>query len=80
MGIPGGASGRRKKQATMLPAEGNVTRSEKIAQELNMVLMRGNLMLHNTVRGGNGMGGRVGSTGWSALTEAVEMFGPAAAT
>ena len=61
-----------------------------------MVLMGGNLMLHNIVMGGNGMGvgtgttsaptagwqqgaGR-GSTGWSALTEAMKMFGPAATT
>ena len=53
-------------------------------------------MLHNIVMGGNGMGvgtgttsaptagwqqgaGR-GSTGWSALTEAMKMFGPAATT
>ena len=61
-----------------------------------MVLIGGNPILKNTVQGGNGMGGGTGktaaptsvkhkgagrgSTGWSALTEAVEMFGPAVIT
>ena len=61
-----------------------------------MVLMGGNQMLQNTVGGVNGMGGGIGttaaptaghqqgtgrgSTGWSALTEAVKMFGTAATT
>ena len=55
-----------------------------------------NPMLHNIVRGGNGIGGATGTTtaltagqkqgagrgiaGWSVLKEAVKCFGPAAAT
>ena len=96
MGIPGGAAGRFTKQTTMLPAEGNTPSAGKKSQALHRVLMGGNLMLQNTLGGGNGMGGGTGttvapiaghqqgagrgSTGWSALTEAVKMFGPAATT
>ena len=59
-------------------------------------MMRRNSLLHNTFGGGNGMGGETGTTaaptegqqqgawrlitGWSALTEAVKMFGPAEIT
>ena len=58
--------------------------------------MGGKPILKNTVRGGNGIGGGTGTTaaptsghqqgaergsiGWSALTEAVKCFGPAAIT
>ena len=94
--IPGGASGRLTKQATPLLAEGNAPRLGTTAQELPRVMIEGNQMLHNTFGGANGMGGATGtaaeptagqqqgagrgSTGWSALTEDVKMFGLAAIT
>ena len=96
LGIPGGATRRFTKQATTLPTEGNTPISGTKSQALNMVLMRGSPMLHNTVGGGNGIVGGTGttaapaagqhqgagrrSTGGSVLTEAVKMFGPSAIT
>ena len=78
----------------MLPVEGNAPKTGTTVQELQTVLMGGKRMLHNTVGGRNLMGGATrkksapkagqqqgverGSKGWSALTEAVKMFGPAA--
>ena len=96
LGIHGGATGRFKKQSTKLPAEGNKSSAGTKARSIHRVLMGGNPILHNTVGGGNGMGGGTGTiaaptsgqkqgvgrgnTGWSALTEAVKRFGPAAIT
>ena len=89
-------AGRLTKQATTLPAGGNISRTGKTAQDLHREMMGGNHTLNSTVVGGNGMGGAVGtgeerdvgqqqcagreSTGWSALTEAVKMFGTAETT
>ena len=92
LGINGGAAGRFTKQATTLPVEGNTPSAGTKAQALQRVLMGVHPILQNTIRGGNGMGegtettaaptewqqkgeGRV-STGWSALTEVMKMFGP----
>ena len=96
LGITGGAAGRLTKQGTTLPAEGNSPRAGTTAHEIHRVLMGGNLMPQNKVGGRNGMGGGTGKTeeptagqqkgagrgsmGWSALTEAVQMFGPAETT
>ena len=96
MGLPGGATGRFTKQATTLPTEGNTPSAGTKSQALNRVLMGGNPMLNNTSGRGNGMGGGTGktaaptsghqqgtgrgSTGWSALTEAVKTVGPASIT
>ena len=96
LGIPGGSARRLTKQATMLPAEGNANMKGTVAQELHRVLMGRNMMLHNTVGVGKVMGGGTGttvaptsgkqqgvgrgSTGCSALTEALKMFGPTATT
>ena len=79
-----------------MSAEGNAPRAETTAQELDRVMMGRNLMLHNTVGGGNGMGGGTGTTaaptagqhqgagrgsrGCSALTETMRMFGPTETT
>ena len=60
LGIPRGYAGRQIKQATTLPEEGNAPMAGKTSQELHRVLMGGNLMLHNTDGGGNGMGGGKG--------------------
>ena len=81
---------------TTLSAEGNTPSEGKKSQELHRVLMGGNPILQNTVGGGNRTEGRKGTTeattsgkqqgagrgsiGWSALTEAVKMFGLAAIT
>ena len=94
LGVTGGAAGILTKQATTLTEEDNATKAGKTAQDLHMVMMGGNRMLNNTVRVGNSIvgatrtakapisgqqqGAERGSTGWSALTEAVEKFGPAA--
>ena len=87
-------------QATTLPAGGNAPMAGKTAQNIHRALMGENSTLHNTVVGGNIMGGATGtaaaplealieghkqctgrgSTGLSALTEAVKCFGPAATT
>ena len=96
LSIPGGATGRFTKQATTLSAEVNTPSAGTKAQALHRVLMGENLMLQNKIGGEDGMGGGIGttaaptagqnqgagrgSTGWSALTEAVKMFGPAAIT
>ena len=80
----------------MFPTEVNTTSAGKKSQALHRVLMGVNQMLQNTDGGGNGMGGGKGttaapraghqkgagrgSTGWSALTESMKMFGPAAFT
>ena len=77
----------------MLPEEGNTPSAGTKSQALHRVLMGGNLMIHNIVRGVNGMGGGIGTTAaptsgqqqgagkditvWSSLTEAVKMFGKA---
>ena len=57
-----GAAGRLTKQATTLPEEGNAPRAGTTAQELHRVMMGGNRMLQNSVRGGNGMGGATETT------------------
>ena len=62
LGIPGGAAGRFTKQVTMFPAEGNTPSVGAKAQALHRVMMEGNLMLYNTVGGGNRMGGVTGTT------------------
>ena len=96
LGIPEGVAGRFTKQDTKLIEEVNTPIAGKKLQALHRVLMGGNPMLNNTVRGGNGMGGGTGttaaptagqqqgagrgSTGWSAPTEATKMFGSAATT
>ena len=96
LGINGRAAEIFIKQATTLPAEGNTPSAGTKAQALHRVLMGGNPILQDTVGGSNGMGrgtgtmaaptagrhqgeGR-GSTGCSALTEAVKMFWPASIT
>ena len=96
LGIPGGAAGRLTKQATTLPVGGGAPRAGTTAQDLHRALMGGSRTLHSTVVGGKKMGGATGtaaapaagqqqcvgrgSMGWSALTEAMKMFGPAATT
>ena len=62
LGIPGGATRRFTKQATTLLREGNAPIAGTKSQALNMVLMRGNPMLKNTIGGGNGIVGRTGTT------------------
>ena len=80
----------------MLPAEGNTPSAGIKARALHRFLMGGKPIPKNKVRGGNGIGGGTGTTaaptsghqqgakrgsiGWSALTEAMESFGPAAIT
>ena len=96
LGIHGGRAGRFTKQATTLTEEGNKQNEGTKARALHRVLMGENPILQNPIGGGNewvgckgtmealkaghqqGAGG--GNTGWSALTEAVKMFGPAAIT
>ena len=96
LGITGGADERLTKKATTLPQGGNAPRVGTTSQELNRVLMGGNRTLQSKVLGGNEFGGVTGkaaaptaghhqcsgrgSTGWSALTETMKMFGPAATT
>ena len=62
LGIPRGAAGIFIKQATTLPSEGNTPIAGTKSQALHRVLMGGIQMLHNTVGGGNGMGGGIGIT------------------
>ena len=96
LGIPGGAAVIFTKQATTLPDEGNTPSAGTTAQAIHMVLMGGNLILQNTVREGNIIGGGTGTTveptagqqqgaerggtGWSELTEAVKISVPASTT
>ena len=96
MGIPGGAAGKFIKQETTLPAEVNTPSAGTKSQSLHRVMMVGNPMLQNTVGGRNIMVGGIGttaapragqqksagrgSTGWSELIEAVQIFGTAATT
>ena len=55
LGIPWGAAGTLTKQVATLTTEVNAPRSGTTAHELYRVLMEENLMLHNTVGGGNGV-------------------------
>ena len=96
MGIHGGRVGRFTKQATIFPKEGNKQNTGTKSRALNRVLMRENLILQNPIGGGGKWVGGTGTmtaltaghqqdegggnTGWSVLTEAVKMFGPAAIT
>ena len=61
LGIPRGAARRLTKQTNTFTAEVNAPRAGTTAQDLHRVLMGGNRMLHNTVRGGNVMGGATGT-------------------
>ena len=62
LGIHGGVAGIFTKQATTLPAEGKTPSAGKKTQALHRVMMGGNPILKNAVRGGNGMGGGIGTT------------------
>ena len=78
----------------MLPEEVNKQNTGTKARALHIMMIGENPILHHTIGGGNEWGGgtgtmealtawhqqgaRGGNTGWSALTEAVKMFGPAA--
>ena len=96
LGIHGGMSGRFTKQATTFPAERNTPSAGTKEQAIYRFMMGENPILKNPVRGGTGMvvgtrttaattegkqqGAGRESKGWSALTEAVRMFGPATIT
>ena len=89
--IHGGRTGRFTKHANTFPKEGNKQNAETKARALNRALMGENIILQNPIGGGNEWGGGTGTltaptighqqdagggnTGWSALTEAVKMFG-----
>ena len=100
LGIPGFAGAMITKQATTLPAGRYAPMAGTTSHNLHRALVEVNITLHNTVFGGNGMGGATGAAaappetpaagkqkcvwrgrkGWSAVTEAVKSFGPAATT
>ena len=58
--IPGGADAMMTQQATALTEGGNATMAETTSKNLHRVLIGGTPTLHNTVVGGNGMGGTTG--------------------
>ena len=94
--IHGGRAGQFTKQETTFPEEGDEKNAGIKSRALHRVLMGENPILQNPIGGGNewgrgkltmealpagnqqGAGG--GNTGWSALTDAVKMFGPAEIT
>ena len=94
LGIPRGGFVMIEKQAAMFPVGRNSPIAGTTAQNLHRAMMGENTKLHNTVLGGNRMGGSTGtasapvsgkqqctgkgSTGWSVLTGAMKMFGRAA--
>ena len=61
LGIPRGTSGMITQQATMFIMGGNATMAGTTAQNLHRTMMGGNPTLHNTVVGGNRMGGATGT-------------------
>ena len=61
LGIPGGATVIITQQATTLPVGVNTPMERTTAHNLHRALMGGNPTLHNTVVGGNGMGGATGT-------------------
>ena len=62
LGILGGAARIFTKQATKFLEEGNTPSAGTKTQALHRVLIRGDLMLHNTVGEGNGIGGGTETT------------------